>query len=40
VLKQKEFTVTVNLGLGSGTATVYTTDLSHEYININADYRT
>lgn len=39
VLKQKEFTVSVDLGLGSGTATVYTSDLTHEYISINADYR-
>jgi glutamate N-acetyltransferase/amino-acid N-acetyltransferase len=40
VLKLPEFTVTVDLGLGSGTATVYTSDLSHEYVSINADYRT
>jgi len=40
VLQQKEFTVTVDLGLGNGTATVYTSDLSHEYVSINADYRT
>ncbi len=40
VLKKKEFTVTVDLGLGSGIATVYTSDLSHEYVSINADYRT
>jgi len=40
VLKQKEFSVTVDLGLAAGVATVYTSDLSHEYININADYRT
>lgn len=40
VLKQKEFTVTVDLGLADGTATVYTSDLSHEYVSINADYRT
>jgi glutamate N-acetyltransferase/amino-acid N-acetyltransferase len=40
VLKQKEFTVTVDLGLGDGSATVYTSDLSHEYVSINADYRT
>jgi glutamate N-acetyltransferase / amino-acid N-acetyltransferase len=39
VLKQKEFTVSVDLGIGRGTATVYTSDLTHEYININADYR-
>lgn len=40
ILKRKELTVTVNLGLGSGAATVYTSDLSHEYVTINADYRT
>lgn len=40
VLKKAEFTVTVELGLGKGTATVYTSDLSHEYVSINADYRT
>jgi len=40
VLKQKEFTVTVDLHLGSGSATVYTSDLSYDYVKINADYRT
>jgi glutamate N-acetyltransferase/amino-acid N-acetyltransferase len=40
VLKKKEFTVTVDLGLGKSAATVYTSDLSHEYVTINADYRT
>ena len=40
VLKKSEFTVTVELGLGDGRATVYTSDLSHEYVSINADYRT
>ncbi|MDD2851772.1 MAG: bifunctional glutamate N-acetyltransferase/amino-acid acetyltransferase ArgJ [Desulfuromonadaceae bacterium] len=39
VLKQKEFTVSVDLGIGSGSATVYTSDLTHEYVSINADYR-
>jgi len=39
VLRQKEFTVSVGLGLGDGSATVYTSDLSHEYVSINADYR-
>ena len=39
ILKQKEFTVSVDLGIGTGTATVYTSDLSHEYVSINADYR-
>jgi glutamate N-acetyltransferase/amino-acid N-acetyltransferase len=40
VLRKKEFTVTVDLGLGNSSATVYTSDLSHEYVSINADYRT
>jgi glutamate N-acetyltransferase/amino-acid N-acetyltransferase len=40
VLKQKDITVIVDLGLGNGSATVYTSDLSHEYVSINADYRT
>ena len=39
VLKQNEFTVSVDLGIGTGTATIYTSDLTHEYISINADYR-
>ena len=40
VLKLKEFSACVDLGLGDGAATVYTSDLSHEYVSINADYRT
>lgn len=39
ILRQKEFSVSVDLGLGSGIATVYTSDLTHEYVSINADYR-
>ena len=39
VLRQKEFTVSVDLGIGSGAATMYTSDLTHEYVSINADYR-
>ena len=39
VLAQDEFSVTVNLGRGEGEATIWTTDLSHEYIRINAEYR-
>lgn len=35
-----EFTVRVDLGLGNGTAVVWTTDLTHDYVTINADYRT
>jgi len=40
VLKNKEFSVTIDLKLGSGSATVYTSDLSYDYVKINADYRT
>ncbi|HEY6009213.1 MAG TPA: bifunctional glutamate N-acetyltransferase/amino-acid acetyltransferase ArgJ [Geobacteraceae bacterium] len=40
VLKKKEFSVTVHLNLGEGAATVYTSDLSFDYVKINADYRT
>lgn len=40
VLRKRAFMVSVDLGLGNGVATVYTSDLSHEYVNINADYRT
>ncbi len=39
VLKQKEFTVSVDLGIGGGAATIYTSDLTHNYVSINADYR-
>ncbi len=35
-----EIDVRVELGLGDGSATVWTTDLSHEYVTINGDYRT
>jgi glutamate N-acetyltransferase / amino-acid N-acetyltransferase len=40
VLKKKEFTVTIDLALGDGEATVYTSDLSYDYVKINGDYRT
>jgi glutamate N-acetyltransferase/amino-acid N-acetyltransferase len=40
VLKKKEFTVTVDLGLGTGIARIFTSDLSYDYVRINADYRT
>jgi len=40
VFAQPEFTVTLDLGMGDATATVWTGDLTHEYITINAEYRT
>ncbi len=39
VMKQAEITVCANLGRGQATQTVWTCDLSHEYVSINADYR-
>ncbi|MFT4195210.1 bifunctional glutamate N-acetyltransferase/amino-acid acetyltransferase ArgJ [Ottowia sp.] len=39
VMKQAEITVRVSLGRGSAADTVWTCDLSHEYVSINADYR-
>ena len=39
VMKQSEITVRVELGRGSATHTVWTCDFSHEYVTINADYR-
>jgi glutamate N-acetyltransferase/amino-acid N-acetyltransferase len=36
----EEFCVTVALNVGDGEATVYTSDLSYDYVKINADYRT
>ncbi|MBU3719221.1 MAG: bifunctional glutamate N-acetyltransferase/amino-acid acetyltransferase ArgJ [Burkholderiaceae bacterium] len=39
VMQQSEITVTVSLGRGGAQAVVYTCDLSHEYVSINADYR-
>ncbi|MET0377292.1 MAG: bifunctional glutamate N-acetyltransferase/amino-acid acetyltransferase ArgJ [Rhizorhabdus sp.] len=38
-LKGKEVDIGVDLGLGNGRATVWTCDLTHGYISINADYR-
>jgi glutamate N-acetyltransferase/amino-acid N-acetyltransferase len=39
VMKQAEITVRVVLGRGSAQTTVWTCDLSHDYVSINADYR-
>ncbi|MCW1402689.1 bifunctional glutamate N-acetyltransferase/amino-acid acetyltransferase ArgJ [Novosphingobium sp. MW5] len=38
-LKGREISIEVDLGLGEGRATVWTCDLTHGYISINADYR-
>jgi glutamate N-acetyltransferase / amino-acid N-acetyltransferase len=39
VMKQSEITVRVALGRGTATDTVWTCDFSHDYVTINADYR-
>jgi len=39
VMKQAEILVRVVLGRGDAEATVWTCDLSHDYVSINADYR-
>jgi glutamate N-acetyltransferase/amino-acid N-acetyltransferase len=39
VMKQSEITVRVDLHRGPAHATVWTCDLSHDYVSINADYR-
>lgn len=38
-MKGQEITIAVNAGVGDGTAVVWTCDLTHGYISINADYR-
>jgi glutamate N-acetyltransferase/amino-acid N-acetyltransferase len=39
VMKQAEITVRVDLHRGGASTTVWTCDLSHDYVSINADYR-
>jgi glutamate N-acetyltransferase / amino-acid N-acetyltransferase len=38
-MKSREIAIAVDLGLGRGKATVWTCDLTHRYIDINASYR-
>jgi glutamate N-acetyltransferase/amino-acid N-acetyltransferase len=40
VMAQEEITITINLFRGDERVTVWTQDLSHEYVRINAEYRT
>ena len=39
VMQQSEITVRVKLARGTASATIWTCDLSHDYVSINADYR-
>jgi glutamate N-acetyltransferase/amino-acid N-acetyltransferase len=38
-MQRPEIVLRVDLGIGEGRATVWTCDLTHGYIDINADYR-
>ena len=40
VMKNPEFRIGVSVGTGPGQALFWTSDLSHDYVSINADYRT
>jgi glutamate N-acetyltransferase/amino-acid N-acetyltransferase len=39
VMKKSEIGIRVALGRGNAQATIWTCDLSHDYVSINADYR-
>jgi len=39
VMAREEITIRIDLDRGEESATVWTTDLSHDYVSINADYR-
>jgi glutamate N-acetyltransferase/amino-acid N-acetyltransferase len=38
-MKNAELEISVDVGIGSGQAVVWTCDLTHDYVTINADYR-
>jgi glutamate N-acetyltransferase/amino-acid N-acetyltransferase len=40
VMRNRAFEVVVDLGLGDGACTLFTCDLTRDYVNINADYTT
>ncbi len=40
IMKQEQFKVTCDIGVGTGSYTSYGCDLSYEYVKINAEYRT
>ena len=39
LMKKQKIDITIDLGMGEGSTTVWTCDLTHGYISINADYR-
>ena len=40
VMDRQEIPITINLAMGEAVETVWTSDFSHEYVTINAEYRT
>ncbi len=40
VMNREEITIRIQLGRGDSCETIWTTDLSHDYVTINAEYRT
>ena len=40
VMDRDEITIRIGLGRGDAAETVWTSDLSHDYVTINAEYRT
>ena len=38
-MRGREIDIAIDLGVGKGNATVWSCDLTHRYIDINADYR-
>lgn len=40
IMSRRDFSVTVDLGLGSGNASMLTSDISYDYVKINAEYTT
>lgn len=39
LLKEEDLQILIDLGIGNESSTYWTCDLTHEYISINADYR-
>jgi glutamate N-acetyltransferase/amino-acid N-acetyltransferase len=39
IMRRPSFTISVSLGMGTGLSTIWTTDLTYDYIKINASYR-
>jgi glutamate N-acetyltransferase/amino-acid N-acetyltransferase len=40
IIEHPKFTIEISLGLGKNETTVYSCDISHEYVNLNASYMT